>query len=164
MARTIEISEDEYTNAFGTDDWRKIIRHSVTANSKYLDPDADSASTPAASTAAENTPSTAHTEPPTPRRHDQLAASFVAGIVLQQLGYNPMTLCGHSALLFQLHPFGLKSERHSLNGCYRSNLWISYEPCLDGEMLDRVEKLKEKVPWLGAIVAHNKWHGVVLLA
>jgi len=32
------------------------------------------------------------------------------------------------------------------------------------EMLDKVETLKEKAPWLGALVSHNKWHGVVLLA
>lgn len=65
MVRTIEISESEYTNAFGTDDWRKIIRSSVTANSKYLDPDIPSTSTPAASP-AQNAPST-QTEPPSPR-------------------------------------------------------------------------------------------------
>jgi hypothetical protein len=52
MARTIEISEDEYTNAFGTDDWRKVIRNSVTANREYLDPDPAPAPSPAASLTA----------------------------------------------------------------------------------------------------------------
>jgi hypothetical protein len=46
MSQTIQIAEDEYTNAFGTDDWRKAIRSSVTANREYLDPDSPPASTP----------------------------------------------------------------------------------------------------------------------
>ncbi|HXM97760.1 MAG TPA: hypothetical protein VN982_04740 [Candidatus Dormibacteraeota bacterium] len=65
MARTIEISEDEYTNAFGTDDWRKIIRSSVTANNKYLDPDPPSAS--AASPAAPENSATTDSQPFPPR-------------------------------------------------------------------------------------------------
>jgi hypothetical protein len=39
MSQTIEIAEDEYTNAFGTDSWRHTIRKSVIANSQYLNPD-----------------------------------------------------------------------------------------------------------------------------
>jgi hypothetical protein len=65
MSQTIQIAEDEYTNAFGTDDWRKAIRNSVTANSQYLEADPVSAPSPTATVAAPNPASTdGQTSPP----------------------------------------------------------------------------------------------------
>jgi hypothetical protein len=38
LLQSIDISQDEYINAFSTDGWRKTVRHSVTANHTYLHP------------------------------------------------------------------------------------------------------------------------------
>jgi len=38
LLQAIHISQDEYINAFDTDDWRKSIRNSVNGNHDYLFP------------------------------------------------------------------------------------------------------------------------------
>jgi hypothetical protein len=38
LIHTIHLSQDEYINAFGTDGWRKAVRHSVNSNHHYLFP------------------------------------------------------------------------------------------------------------------------------
>src|SRR6266849_6087060 len=49
LLQTIHISEQEYINAFDTDDWRKAIRNSVNGNHDYLFPRPDPQPQPAPS-------------------------------------------------------------------------------------------------------------------
>ncbi len=51
LIQTIHLSQDEYINAFGTDGWRKAVRHSVNSNHDYLfppDPEPEQPAPPAA--------------------------------------------------------------------------------------------------------------------